>query len=205
MPSTVLCLTLLAFAMLDPGAVSFVDRISPSGTGPDGPLLSETDRSTLAAMPSAEDKLVAIVVDEASTPDRRFVAARALIEGSWSGWRKIPEARQAAADVMVDALARDRSHNRWGLPGEFIGPFGKDLLTLEPEFERGLRRLLDDRSALHIDGSEAATLNQQARYRIADLAGWLLASGRGATWKNDIDPQARDAEIARLRNAPAPK
>jgi hypothetical protein len=190
--------------MLDPQVVSIIDHISPSGIGPDGPLFNEATLKVLAGIPSAESKLLAIVHDKEAAPDRRFVAAEALVEGGWSGWRAKPEDRRAMADVLADALARDRVHNRWGLPGEFTGRFGEQLLKLQAEGDASLRRLLDDLRPLSIEGSEAATLNSKAHYRVADLAAWLLASVHGVAWRNDPDPAARDAEIARMREQSFP-
>ena len=109
------------------------------------------------------------------------------------------------ADVLADALSRDHVHNRWGLPGEFTGRFGKQLLALQAEGDAALRRLLDDRRPLEIEGSEAATLNSKAHYRVADLAAWLLASAHGEAWRNDPDPGVRDAEIARLKEQRFPE
>jgi hypothetical protein len=185
--------------MLDPQVISIIDHVSPSGIGPDGPLFNEATLKVLAGIPAAESKLLAIVHDDNAPPDRRFVAAEALVEGGWSGWRTKPEDRRAMADVLANALARDRVHNRWGLPGEFVGRFGKQFATLHAEGDRALRRLLDDRRPLAIAGSEAATINSKARYRVADLAAWLLASAHGVEWRNDPDPAVRDAEIAKLR------
>ena len=191
--------------MTDPQVVSIIDHVSPSGTGPDGPLFDETNLKALAAVPSAESKLLAIVEDKDTSADHRFVAAEALLEGSWNGWRSKREDRRAVADVLADALARDPIHNRWGLPGEFTGRFGKQLLALQAEGEAALRRLLNDNRSLNIVGSEAATVNSKARYRVSDLAAWLLASAYGVPWSNNPDPGVRDAEIARLRDMPSPK
>jgi hypothetical protein len=200
MQTGALCVILAVFVMLDPNIVSILNRISPSGIGPDGPMFNESELAGLARIPAAEGGLLAIVHDKDSKPDRRFVAAEALLEGGWIGWRANPEDRRAMAATLADALARDRVHNRWGLPGEFTGGFGKQLLTLGHEGDFELRRLLDDNRPLAIAGSEAATLNVGARYRVADLAAWLLASAHGIPWHNDPDPRVRDAEILRLRN-----
>jgi hypothetical protein len=202
MPNGALCALLLVFAMLDPKLVSIIDKVSPAGTGPDGPLLSESVRKQLSAIRAAESSLLALVADHSAPPDRRFVAAEALFEEGYSDWRAKPEARRDVADVLANALARDSVHNRWGLPGEFVGSFGKNLLAVEPESDEPLRGLLDDNRPLSIVGSEAATLNTQAGYRVSDLAAWLLASAHHLPWKNDPDPHVRDAEILRLRNTP---
>ena len=188
--------------MSDSQVISILDHVDPAGIGPDGPLFNEASLKSLAGIPSAESKLLEIVHDKDASPDRRFVAAEALVEGGWTGWRAKPDDRHAMAHALADALARDRIHNRWGLPGEFVARFGKQLLTLNVEGESALRRLLDDRRPLQIVGSEAATINSKARYRVADLAAWLLASAHGLPWRNDPDPGIRDADIARLREGP---
>ena len=98
------------------------------------------------------------------------------------------------------AIRADKIHNRWGLPGHFVGRSGSDLLSIKHGVEDALRPLLDDTRPLSIDGSEAATLADTAGYRVADLAGYLLATKRGETWTDDIDPAVRDASTP----APAP-
>jgi len=200
-----MCVILAVFAMLDPQVLSIIGRVSPSGIGPDGPLFHEADLKALAGIPSAESKLLAVVHDKDTSADHRFVAAEALLEGGWTNWRSKREDRHAVADVLADALVRDRVHNRWGLPGEFTGRFGKQLLGLQAEGDAALRRLLNDNRPLEIAGSEAATLNSKARYRVSDLAAWLLISTYGVPWSNNPDPAVRDAEIARLRDMPYPK
>ena len=186
--------------MHDDQLLSVLDAADPAGAGPDGPLFDERSLAALAAIPSAEQKLLALARDERETPARRFAAAEALAEGAWEGWRSTGEGRAAVARALVEAMAGDRSHNRWGLPGAFVGPFGRRLLSLGEGAEAALLPLLDDARPLSIEGSEAATINSRAGYRVADLAAWLLASSRGLAWRDDPDPRARDEEIARVRS-----
>jgi hypothetical protein len=205
MQSVVIRFALAVFIMLDPQVVTLIGHVSPSGIGPDGPLFDEASLKELAHIPSVESKLLAIVHDHDAVPDRQFVAAEGLFEAGLNSWQAKLEDRRAIAGVLADALARDRVHNRWGLPGEFTGRFGKQFAPLRAEGDAALRRLLDDNRPLIIEGSEAATLNSKAHYRVADLAAWLLASTHGIPWRNDSDPGVRDAEIARLRDLRLPE
>lgn len=169
--------------MPDPEVLSIIARVDPAGTGPDGPLFDAPTLQALAAVGSAEAKLLAIAYDAGVTPAGRFVAAKALLEGGWTEWRSVPANRRVVADALAEALAHDRAHNRWGLPGVFVGPFGEQLMSLGAEARAALRPLLDDRRPLVIEGSEAATLNAQAHYRVVDLAAWLLAADSQQQWR----------------------
>lgn len=185
--------------MVDPGLTSILHGISAAGAGPDAPLFSESDMSKLEALPSCEEGLLQLTDDINSDQTIRFIAAEALAEGNWSAWRSDADKRQAVADVLANALANDRIHNRWGLPGSFIGPFGRRLLSLGAEAQTALDAFLGDHRPLHISGSEAATLNSQARYRVADLAAWLIATARHIPWQPADIPAERDTAIADLR------
>src|SRR5271170_1459409 len=110
--------------VIDPKLTSILRGISAAGSGPDAPLFSEGDMSKLEALPSSEEGLLQLIRDSNSDQTIRFIAAEALAEGNWSAWRSDADTRQALADVLTNALANDRIHNRWGLPGSFIGPFG---------------------------------------------------------------------------------
>ncbi len=186
--------------MSEPEVVSILRHIDPAGHGPDAPLFSGDDLSKLAALPSSEKQLLQVVGDPNSDPGIRFVAAEALVEGNWTAWRDDAASRRALADVLANAMAHDRIHNRWGLPGSFVGPFGKRLLSLGAEAEAALVPLLSDVRPLRIVGSEAATLNSQANFRVSDLAAYLIASARQIPWQPSQSPAERDAEIGRLRS-----
>ncbi|HEX7837708.1 MAG TPA: hypothetical protein VF469_09610 [Kofleriaceae bacterium] len=62
-----------------------------------------------------------------------------------------------------------------------------------------LEPLLADRRSLEIVGSQAATLQRAHRYRICDLAGYLLAQHEHVSWQDSADPAMRDASNAGLR------
>lgn len=164
--------------MSDLELMSILRRIDPAGPGPDAPLFSEAEMSKLVALPASEEQLLEIIRDSNTDQGTRFVAAEALIEGNWTAWRKDAANRRAVADALAKAMASSRTHNRWGLPGSFVGPFGRRLLSLGPEAESALLPLLSDARPLHIVGSEAATLNSQANFRVSDLVAYLIASAR---------------------------
>jgi len=185
--------------VIEPEVMSILRNIDPAGPGPDAPLFSGDDMSKLAELPSSEEQLLRLVRDLDSGQGIRFVAAEALVEGNWKDWREDAGVRGAVADVLANAMANDRTHNRWGLPGSFVGPFGKRLLAVGTEAEAALVPLLSDARPLHIVGSEAATLNSQANFRVSDLAAWLIATSRKIPWQPSQVPGERDAAIAALR------
>ena len=184
----------------DSNLTSILSRINPAGPGPDAPLFSTADMQRLASLPSSENQLLSLVRDNNSEQATRFLAAEALVEGNWKEWRIQSADRAAVARVLAEALANDASHNRWGLPGSFVGPFSKRLLSLGTEAEAALVRLLGDSRPLNIEGSEAATLNSQFHFRVSDLASWLIATARQTPWQPSQVPSERDAATIALRN-----
>ena len=147
----------------------WLDAVDPYLSPDAGPVFPE---SRLAELRAHAAELAAVVRDEREEPARRFAAALALLECGSPGLRR-PETAATAAQVLAAAIPRDRVHNRWGLPGAFVGPLGRELLAL-PGADAALEALLDDETELRIDGGEPATVQEHQRYRVADLARWLL-------------------------------
>jgi hypothetical protein len=177
---------------------SRLDSVDPFYDDDADHIFSDEDMRAFSAIDGIEPRLVAIALDGDQPLERRFAAVEALFQGGWTGWRSGPEGPPIAA-VIAEAIRADKIHNRWGLPGHFVGRSAADLLSIEHGVEDALTPLLDDQQPLSIDGSEAATLADTAGYRVSDLAGYLLATKRGETWADDVDPAVRDAGIARLR------
>lgn len=166
------------------------------------PLFNESQLHTLAGLADPSQALRGVIVDETAPLGRRYAAVEAAVQGGWAGWMQ----RQADARIVASVLARgmvgDQIHNRWGLPGQFIGPTGRILVGLSAGVREALEPLLGDPRELEIMGSQAATLQRANRYRICDLAGYLLAQHEHAPWQDSADPAVRDASNARLRSGP---
>jgi hypothetical protein len=185
-----------------PLLVRTLDSVDPLFNQDAGPIFPPEAMRALAGVDRIEDELLAVVTDSTQPLARRFAAAEALFQGGWTGWRA-GEQGPAVAQVLADAIQADAIHNRWGLPGHYVGRSGADLLSIQNGVEQALTPLLDDERPLSIDGGETATVAHTNAYRIADLAGDLLAQRRGEPWRDDPDPAVRDAEIERLRHEPA--
>lgn len=180
-----------------PALTARLDAVDPFWNDDARPIYSDDE---IKAFRASKDELLAIALDDEQPLRRRFAAVEALFQGGWTKWRRKPDGRAVAA-VMADAIRADQIHNRWGLPGHFVGRSGRDLLSIDHGVEDALAPLLDDARPLSIDGSEAATQADLAGYRVADLAGYLLATRRGEDWTDDLDPEVRDAGMQPLRRA----
>jgi len=178
--------------------VRTLDSVDPFWNDDARPIFPPEAMRLLEDIPDVEDELLAVATDPEQPLARRFAAVEALFQGGWTGWRAGPQGR-VIAGVMADAIRADGIHNRWGLPGHYVGRSGKDLLSIEDGVEEALTPLLDDDKPLMIHGSETATVADNARYRVADLAGYLLAERRGEAFGEDPDLAARDRIIERLR------
>jgi hypothetical protein len=175
-----------------------LDSVDPFWNQDAGPIFPPEAIRALAGIDGIEHELLAIATDEAQPLARRFAAVEALFQGGWTDWRT-GEQGPVIARVLADAIRADRIHNRWGLPGYFVGRSGADLLSIEDGVEQALAPLLDDERRLTIHGGETSTVADTAGYRIADLAGYLIATRRGEPWPDDPDPAVRDTELERLR------
>lgn len=154
--------------------LAVLDSVDPFAAHTDVPMIDDSHLAQLAARPDAEARLLAWAGDAAAPVARRYAAAEALLHGRLDDWRGDAAHRLAVARALCAALPRDRQHNRWGLPGHFTGRLGGQLVSLGDEAVAALQPLLDDGSPLHIVGSEAAALQAQAQWRVADLATWLI-------------------------------
>jgi hypothetical protein len=163
-------------------------------------MFDAADLQAIAGSPEAVRMLVRIAADERAPLGRRYAAAEALVQsGHANALTSDPVAARAAASMLAEAMTRDEIHNRWGVPGYFVGPTGKLLLALGPPARDALLPLLADNRPLDIVGSQAATLHHAHRYRICDLAGYLLAVHQGLPWQDDPDPAVRDLTIDHLK------
>jgi hypothetical protein len=178
--------------------VRLLDGVDPFWDTDAGPIFSAEAMRELAAIPTVEDKLLALATDPSEPLARRFAAVEALFQGGWTDWRT-GEQGPVIAGVMADAIRADKIHNRWGLPGHYLGRSGEDLLSIKEGVEEALAPLLDDNTRLTIHGGEASTVADTNGYRIADLAGYLLARRHGQQWGEEPDPAVRDRELARMR------
>ena len=163
---------------VNPTVIEILDRRDPFLSGPGRPTLSEDELQALAAIADIEEELVAVAADPEQPLPRRFAAASAMFQGGWTDWRDGP-AGAAIAAALAAAIREDHSHNRWGLPGVFVGPSGADLLHIDVGVDEALTPLLDDQRELVIEGSEAAARAEREHFRIADLAAYLIAKHRG--------------------------
>jgi len=164
-----------------------------------GDLFAPAAISQMAAMPDVDASLVAILSSSNEPLARRFAAVEALLQRGPAPVVATADTTAAVLDVVVKALPQDRVHNRWGLPGHAPGRLSKRLLLLPDLDTDRLRPLLDDQHLLEIYGSETATIQEMHRYRIADLAAYLIALARHVTYVDDPDPSVRDRFIATLR------
>ena len=184
---------------LDRTLLDALDRVDAFRQDTTAPLLDDAHLKTIAGSPEAVQALIGIAGDEGAPLGRRYAAAEAIAQ---SGRTEVladdADAARAVAAMMAEAMVRDEFHNRWGVPGHFVGQTGKLLLALGPGLRDALRPLLADERPLDIVGSQAATLHHAHRYRIRDLASYLLAVDRGVSWQDDPDPAVRDRNIDRL-------
>ena len=172
-----------------------LDRVAAFRQDTTAPVFDDADLRAIAGSPEAIRILIGIAGDERAPLGRRYAAAEAIAQsGATDVLAGDAAAARAVAIMLASAMARDEIHNRWGLPGYFVGETGKLLLALGPGVRSALLPLLADERQLNIIGSQAATMQHAHRYRIRDLAAYLLAAHRGVPWHDDADPAVRDRD-----------
>ena len=163
------------------------------------PLFSDAQLHALAGLPDPPAALRGVILEDAAPLARRYAAVEAAVQGGWSAWMQHDADARTVAVVLGQGLSRDQIHNRWGVPGQFVGPTGQILVGLSAGVRAALEPLLSDPRQLEIMGSQGATLQRANRYRIADLAGYLLAQHEHVAWQDSPDPAVRDQSNAALR------
>lgn len=188
-----------ASPIIDAIVLSVLDRVNPFLAPADEPPFDEQAVLELSEVLGVEEMLLRVARDREAPSARRYAATEALLLEQFSSWRGSPSDCRTVALALAEAMRDDHSHNRWGLPGQFTGRLGEQLLSLSDGVFDALVPLLDEHVELRIEGSEAATLSSEAHYRIADLAAYLLSCYRGVLWDAPSDVVRRDEYIATLR------
>jgi hypothetical protein len=90
-------------------------------------------------------------------------------------------------------------HNWWGMPGQYLERLGRTMVEFGELAIPCLVRLLDDRQMLGYFGSEEPTLSQEMKYRVCDLAAYLITIIIGVPYQDAKQPEERDRFSAELR------
>lgn len=148
--------------------------------------------SRVLAREGAEAELSDVVADAEAAPRLRVLAHELLVE---AGQPSRPE----LADAYCRALPEDFAHNWWGMPGQYLERLGRTTVAFGRRAIPCLARLFDDGRRLRYIGGEEAALNEEMRYRVRDLAAYLVSEISGVTYEDAKEPEARDEFIEGLR------
>lgn len=154
--------------------------------------------------PGAPAALEALVGDPAAPGKARLIAAEALFARDLFFIGRLGQER--VARLYADALRRGYTENAnaWGMPWMEDGtaPAGSRFLILGQAAVPALSELLDDDAVVdRYEGSELATVGNRYRVRVKDVAAYYLGRITRHPVPFHEDPAARDAGIARLREA----
>jgi hypothetical protein len=172
-------------------------RVFANDDGSD--LFSGAAMRAIAGVPNADQELVVIIESPSEPIERRFSAVEAALQKGLPADLLDATTTAKILEVVVAAIPKDKYHNRWGLPGHSLGRLSKRLLKLPGLDDSMLEPLLGDSTPLVILGSESATIQSTHKYRVADLAAFMIARARKIDYADDRDPAVRDRFIAGLR------
>src|SRR5262245_59111739 len=108
--------------------ITILDGVKPFWNMDAGPIFKAADIQAIQATPNAEDELLALIRDQGQSLARRFAAVEALAQAGFNRWRQSAADSTTIAQVLAAAIPQDKIHNRWGLPGNFLGRTGEFLL-----------------------------------------------------------------------------
>jgi hypothetical protein len=158
--------------------------------------LGDETLDSLWHTPGVPARLAALSGDLSAPAEARFLAAETLFRRDSSA---LTEARKAAlAPAYAEALRHAALANPWGLPGTLDGPAGQHVVSLGEPAVAALTPLLTDGRPVLYAGSAEATFGNSYRYRVKDLAAFLISRIRGLSYPVHLSPVDRDTEIARL-------
>jgi hypothetical protein len=149
--------------------------------------------------PGASDALTALAVDCDAPTLPRFLAAEILFRKQESYPHE--DQKELLALVYATALAENYTGaaNTWGFPGFLRGLTGEHLETLGEAAIPHLVSIMDDDKRVYYVGSKEATIGNNSRYRVKDLAAFYISTIRKIPTELNEDPNERDLEIARLK------
>lgn len=145
--------------------------------------------------------LESIALGSQADPHARFLAAEILFARA-PGFPP-PNAIPSLATLYAEALkdAPRFPANPWGMPDAFDEPVALHVFKLGTPAAQALTPLLDDPRPVRYEGSKEATLGNNYRYRVKDLAASLIAGIRHLTFAPDLDPEQRDEAIRDLKKS----
>jgi hypothetical protein len=149
-----------------------------------------------AGMPEA---LSALAANPAQPAEARFLAAEVVADRTG---HLPPVPPDQLAEAYAATLRRTTVADLWGLPGAPHTAPARHLLSFGEAAAAALRPLLEDGTEIDYGGSEEATLADQARWRVKDLAASFVAAIRGLPFDAAAPAAARDGAIARIIAAP---
>lgn len=155
-------------------------------------------RERLAALPQGKEQLKALAADQTRGYEIRFKALEAFF--ALGGNLGDAEERRQAAQVYAAAIQKLGEHNPFELPGAVrSGLASRHLIALGQDAVPALRPLLTDQRLLEYEGSEEPTLSRLRAYRVADLAGAILAVILNRPFPAEaVTPKERDEALKRL-------
>jgi hypothetical protein len=125
-----------------------------------------------------------------------LLALEALRVADPKAYAAVPAAERAA--IYARALRDSPVFNAWGVPGMQLTSTAQALIALGDDAVDALRPLLQDERPALLEGSQDATTSRYYANRVRDYALVLIDEILGLPYSYDVEPEARDAQIARL-------
>lgn len=154
-------------------------------------LFGQGEAAQILARPGAETELAAMMTANEVEPKLRVLAHELLIEAG-------QPVRPDLAESYCQTLPAGFQHNWWGMPGQYLERLGQTMIIFGQAAIPCLTRLLDNRQPLGYFGSEEPTLSSAMKYRVCDLAAYLIATIKQIPYQDIEQVAKRDRFIAEL-------
>ena len=145
-----------------------------------------------------QDQIREMPLDNTENPLARFLSLEMIV-------LKDPDAflnyQAVLAEIYLPILSNKGTVNGniWGLPNQ-VGKVGEHLLQMKDRVALvdALELLLDNNGVLLYEGSREATLGNQYKYRVKDIAAYYIAKVKGIPFSVYPTPKERDKAIKSL-------
>lgn len=148
---------------------------------------------------SVRNNLYEIILNETYMTIQRFLASEIFFikENTFP----FPDTYSILSTIYATQLADSVSlqANIWCMPGYYCGESGKNIIRIGNTIIPNLISLLSQKDYVYYEGSEEATLGNEFKYRINDLAAYFICQICHLDYKIKINEYERDEEINKIK------
>lgn len=159
---------------------------------------SYSEADSIWDLDSSREVLERIVSDDKFSKRAAFFAAEILFDHC--DWRPEGDLKFRVARIYAMALKENYAGigNPWGVPDD-TGDIGKHILSFGEVLVIEFKPLLKCETPVRYEGSRTATMGNDGKYRVKDIAASYICAIRNMKFDATQDPKDRDKQIKKIR------